>query len=464
MKVLWNEWKTRLGASKKRQMTALVVGILAVVGIVGGMLLFGGADKQAPALVLQRAYFESIVEADGMIESAHKAEVYAPSGLRVSEIFVAEGDAVQEGALLAQLDTEALALEVQRAELNIKSAEANMSGEQTALANAVTNARNALSSAEISLQTARREYNTLLGKQGNETAVAVAEINFDAAQRAYTYQYSLYEIGGISREMLTQAENTLDKARTAYDDAIRGADESLERGRDALEAALIRHKTASDALADAVSKNTDPAAVALELQRVAYNEKLLRLRDAGITAPSGGVVTLVNAVEGAPASGLMFVIEDDQSLIVRVRVAETEIASVAMGTPCRIRIPGGGEDFHGIVTLIPAAAERDATGAFSAVIGDDAYFLIEAAVANDRPGLFIGMNAKVSLIVGTKDDCFAIPNGLLYRDGSRCWVVTGGRGGGYMEIPVETGLETRRMTEILSEQLYEGMALFSRAG
>jgi sugar lactone lactonase YvrE len=70
------------------------------------------------------------------------------------------------------------------------------------------------------------------------------------------------------------------------------------------------------------------------------------------------------------------------------------------------------------------------------------------------------MNAKVSFVVGTADDCFAAPNGLIFRDGERRWILTRTWDGRFVEIPVQTGLETRRMTEIISDALYEGMELF----
>ena len=449
-------------ATKRRKRAALSVAILAFTGIVAAVWIGNSSSKAEPAAVLRKDYFERLVEADGMIESAQKAEVHAPSGLRVREILVSEGDPILEGGLLALLDTEALELEIKRAELNIRSAEANMSSEQTAQANSVTSARNALSSAEVSLQAARREYQALLDKQGKETAVAVAGINLEAAERGYAYNLSLFEIGGISREMLTQSENTLDKAQTAYNDAVRGAKESLDRAKESLDAALVRRKTAEDALSDAVAKNTDPAAIALELQRVAHSEKLLRLRDASIRSPIKGIVTLVSAKEGAPASGLMFVVEDEQDLLVRARVAETDIPLITEGALCRIRPAGGEQILTGVVTRLPFAAEREITGAFSAVVGDDAYYIVEVALDSAQPGVLIGMNAKVSIVAGTRESCFAVLNGLVYRDGERSWVIARGWDGRLTEVPVQTGLATRRMTEIISDDLYEGMELFNR--
>ena len=453
--------------TKKRSKISRVriLSIIAVLAIgayfVFRMFFFKPAARQ-PAAVLQKTYIEYIVEADGLIESASKTEIYAPSSLRVSEILVREGDAVNEGDLLAVLDTEALELEILRAELNIRSAEANMSSEQRALANSVTNARNSLSSIEISLQTAQREYESLLDRQGNESAVAVASINLEVAIRSYDNSKLLYELGDISLETLNQTAEMLDKAQTSYNDAVRSAQDSLDRARDTLDAAQVRYKSAEDSLRDAVAKNTDPAAVALELQKVAYREKLLRLQDATITAPASGTVTLVNSKVGAPASGLMFVIENERELIVRARVEETDISEISIGTHCRIRPAGRELSLDGVVTLLPVAAERDITGSFSAVIGDDAYFIVESVIESIQPGVLIGMNAKVTFIIQSSEDCFTVPNGLLYREGDSRWVITKDKSGNYTKIPVQTGIETRRVTEIISEELFEGMELYSQ--
>ena len=442
----------------------IVAGVVILVMI--SIILFGifrvMNNFHEPADILRRGYLEYIVEADGLIESAYKTEVYAPSGLQVSEIFVKEGDTVQVGDLLARLDTEALELEISRAELSINSAEANMSNEQIALTNSVTGARNALSIAEVALQTARREYGILLEQQGSEAIVSAAAINLNTARRAYENSKMLYESDGISEEALTQSKEMLDKAQSAYDDAVTNTKGSLDRARETLSSAQIRQKTASDDLNNAIDKNTVPAAIALDLQRVSLEEKQLRLRDASITAASDGIVTVVNAKEGAPASGLMFIIENNNELIVRARVAESDVAAISIGTLCSIRPVMWEQTLDGIVTRLPYAAERDITGAFSAVVGDDAYFIVEAAIENIQPGILIGMNVNTGFIIDTRDSCFAVPKGLLYRDGERLYVLTHGNMGKTIEIEVQTGLETRRTTEIISDSLYEGMPLYSK--
>ena len=443
--------------------------LLIVVCVVIAFLTYQGlsAERPIPAAVLSEGYLALTVEADGLIEAAKKKEIYAPSGLRIAEVFFDEGDAVKEGDILAQLDVEALSLEIQRAELTIRSAEAIMTSEQTALANSVASARNALASAEVALRTAKREFDSLIERSGVEITVAVAAVNLADAKRAHGYNLSLYEAGGVSRAELTTTQNALDKAQSAYDDAVKSTGETRDRAAEAHEAAAIRYKTAEDALRDAVERNTDPAALALELQKVACEEKLIRLREASIRATADGIVTLVNAKEGAYASGLMFVIEDNRNLIVSARVAETDIAVITPGVDCVIYPAGQAEPISGVVTSLPVAAERASTGEFSAVTGDDAYFIVKAAIQDmddsSKAGVLIGMNAKVAFIIETRASCFAAPNGLIYRDGDRRWVVTLSSAGRRAEIPVQTGLETRRLTQIISDSLYEGMELYSRA-
>jgi multidrug efflux pump subunit AcrA (membrane-fusion protein) len=447
----------------KKILTIGIVTVLIAAAALAVILIGGNRAPQKPAAILSKGPVEYIAEADSAIESACKTEVYAPSGLKVREIFVREGDMVHIGSLLAELDTEALELDIRRAELNIQNAEANLSNEQTALVNAVTSARNGLESASVSVRAAQREYDLLTAQQGQEPTTVAAAINLDTARRTWENYDTLYkEVEGVSYEALTQSKDAYDKAQSAYDDTLRTASDAIERACETLDAAILRQQNAGNVLTDAISKNTNPAAVALELQKVALDEKRIRLRDAHITAPATGGITLVSAKEGAPASGLMFVIEDETRLIVRARVEEADVADLHIGTPCRIRPAGKEWELTGAVTRVPSAAERDNTGVFTATVGDDVYFIVEAAIENAHPGVLIGMNAKVSFIIDAREECFYAPRSLIYRDGARCWVLARDRAGHIIEIPVEIGLEAGRVSEIMSNALYEGMELFNR--
>ena len=447
-----NKWAARV----------LAAVVLAAAVIIVFKWLTGNTVVKEPAAILQRGTIEYIIEADSIIESAQKSEIYAPAGLKVGQVLVCEGERVARGDILAQLDTQALELEIRRAELNIENAEAIMTNELTAQANSIISARNSLSQAQVSLASAQREYDNLLEQAGAEAATNLAAINLDHARRAYEENKALFDQGFIASEIMTQTTDMLERAQTSYDDALRAARESLSQALETLKAARIRQKTAEDVLNDAIEKNTDPAVLALELQKVSLAEKQLRLRDATITAKSAGVVTMVNAKEGAYASGLMFIIENDQELLARARVEETDIATIALGTPCQIRPSGWEHILTGTVTLLPYAAQRDSSGAFLAVVGDDAYFIVEVSIEQTGQSALIGMNAKASFIIESKENCFAVANGLINSDGENTWVLQRARNGKLERIAVQTGLATRRVTEIIADELYEGMEIYSK--
>ncbi len=455
----WRTFKAGLSEGAVRKITAAIA--LAAVLLLACFLLNRYRSLPPAAYTLQQMNLRQSVQAEGMVESGEKREIYAPSGLKVQQLLAKEGDQVAGGDVLALLDTEALALEIRRGELSIQSAEANLSSEQRSLANGVTNARNAQSGAALSLQTAQRELDSLIAQQGNEAAVVAARANLDYARRTWENYQTLAAAEAVSREALAQAEEACHKAEAAYADAVQGAADKLAQAREDLEAVRLRQQNAADTLQDAMARNTDPAAVALELQRVTLEEKKLRLRDAEISAPIAGRVTYIAAKTGVPASGLLFVIENDQDLLVRARVEESNMAGLAPDTPCLIRAVGSGREYSGRVVWVANAAERDGAGDFSAVTGDEVFFPVKVSIEEPGGELLIGMNAEVEFILAQRENCYAVPKDLLEEIQGKTYVYTR-RGFFLKRIPVETGLQTGKMTEISGGALRDGLSLYKK--
>ncbi len=461
---LMAKWqRAKAGLSPKTIRRAAVITIGAAMLILFSVLFNAYRSLPPAAYTLQQINLRQSVQAEGMVEAGEKREIYAPSSLKVRELLVEEGRRVAAGDLLAVLDTETLELEIRRGELSIQNAEANLSSEQRTLANGVTNARNTQASAALSLQTAQRELDALLAQQGNEAAVVAARANLDYARRTWESYQALAAAEAVSREALAQAEEAYHKTEAAYADAVQAAKDNLAQARENLESAKIRQENAAATLQDATARNTDPAAIALELQRVALEEKKLRLRDARVVAPVAGRITYMAAKVGVPASGLLFVVEDDQNLLVRARVEESDMAGLTPGLPCLIRIAGSGREYAGQVLWVASAAERDGAGEFSAVTGDEVFFPVKVGFEKVDEGLLIGMNAEVEFILAQKENCFGVPKDLVEEIQGEACVFT--RRGFFLKpIPVETGLQTGKMTEISGGALREGLPLYKKQG
>ena len=112
--------------------------VMAVVVVIGGLGLAGyryiGGRQQAQAeaqeametAVVRRDTLRVTLDATGSL--APQAEVslaFASSG-QVADVFVAEGEQVEAGQALAQLDTNDLALQVTQAEISLREAELDL--------------------------------------------------------------------------------------------------------------------------------------------------------------------------------------------------------------------------------------------------------------------------------------------------------------------------------------------------
>lgn len=125
------------------------------------------------------------------------------------------------------------------------------------------------------------------------------------------------------------------------------------------------------------------------------------LSEATITAPISGVVTAVYAKEGEPGNGLLFVIEDTESLKIITHIQEGDIGRVTEGMKVTIRSQATGDkEIPGTITYIAPAAGK--TDAGTTAVSDDssaAEFEAEVRVDAQDTGLLIGMNTTLTVLL-----------------------------------------------------------------
>lgn len=262
-------------------------------------------------------------------------------------------------------------------------------------------------------------------EQARYTANASASstrTQYETAKTSYENSKALYEAGAISRSDFLTAENSYKIAKANYENQSAGS---------------------------ALSK--------LEQQ----------LADAQIKAPMDGVVTMVNATEGSPASGVLFVVEDLSQLIIKTAIKEFDVGTVKPGQPVTIKTDSTGDQvFHGVVESISPAARKGATG--QTVSSSDVEFETTIAIVDQDPALKVGMNARLSITVQEKKSIFTVPFEAV-RDGENgtTYVVAAeSKGTGYAAkyIPVETGMETDFIIEVSGSGLAEGLLILSDPG
>ncbi len=352
-----------------------------------------------------------------------------------------------------------------------------------------------LNDAKKKLDDAEAKYNEIsayaefLDKK--ETDKAAAEYNSAKADyEAIAQKYDERTLGSQIKSQETQlasaiesleknrdnAKINMDNAKLAYDNAVSGYDGVIKQNKDAEENYGIAVKNAKDAL-KAAQDDYDLAVRQAEaeiasLKKAAEQQRTVsglndpqviilqelkeKLDNAVVTAPCSGMVTAVNAEEGAAAAGIMFTIENVDKLKVTALVGEYDIPSVKEGMDAVIKCDALGDDeFDGVITYVSKIPDHSA-------MQSGVNYVIEASVNADDERLLTGMSAKLNIISEEKADALTVTYDVLAADengGDAVYIAEKGEDGVYRArlVTVEIGLETDYEIEIISDELKDGM-------
>lgn len=169
------------------------------------------------------------------------------------------------------------------------------------------------------------------------------------------------------------------------------------------------------------------------------------LEDLVITAPASGTVTAVYATVGGPSTGLLFVIEDVEDLVVKTTIRSYDIGQVQEGMEVIIKSDATGDaSFDGSVSFIAPASQKTATGDTNTA---NEVFDAEVKVLSQDTGLRIGMSVRLNYVLEAETGVLAVPYDAVYTNasGQSCVMAARDQGNGkYIleEIPVTTGVES----------------------
>ena len=294
-----------------------------------------------------------------------------------------------------------------------------------------------LHAAQLNLAAAQRDHELAVRDydQGSnilvltaESALASARADLDVLQDTTERLQVMYDEGFLAREELRQSQTALAAAQSRYDDAYvahrntaQTEQRTLEMAEIALDSAYVAQQNAETMLAatrtvaqqevDALRSNlanielaagqdietlrtavmAAEVATNLEVMEITLLQLQSQLEDATITAPVSGTVTAVITTEGAPAMGLMFVVEDTDNLRIITAFREYDIASVHEGMGVAITADATGATIHnGIINRISPVA----TVGLPIV-----EFETEILITSEDSNLRIGMNTRIDLEV-----------------------------------------------------------------
>jgi HlyD family secretion protein len=116
-----------VGSMKKKPIWIAAAFVVVAVGVVGGLALRGRGD-QAPTVQTAKVSRQTIIQkanGTGKIQPKTQVKISADVSAKITKLAVVEGQWVDKGAFLLELDRERYLALVESAEANVRSAEAN---------------------------------------------------------------------------------------------------------------------------------------------------------------------------------------------------------------------------------------------------------------------------------------------------------------------------------------------------
>ena len=264
-----------------------------------------------------------------------------------------------------------------------------------------------------------------------QAALPAAQAEQAAAQAAVNEAQAAYNSASGQGYSLSLA---VDSAYNGYVTALKSLDAAI--------ASVETQLQSSENQLDSAKLSAQSARETRELTLEQMDESM---EDLVITAPAAGTVTAVYATVGGPSTGLLFVIEDVEDLVVKTTIRSYDVGQVQEGMDVTIKSDATGDaSFAGTVSFIAPASQKTATGETNTA---NEVFDAEVKVLSQDTGLRIGMSVRLNYVLEAETGVLAVPYVAVYTtaSGQSCVMAARDQGNGkYLleEIPVTTGVES----------------------
>jgi multidrug efflux pump subunit AcrA (membrane-fusion protein) len=338
----------------------------------------GGAGEQAaivPVVVAlpHRGETERTLGYAGTLEPQALVTVTSKIEGRIERILVGEGDTVQTGRTLVQIEDDTVRLQLEQARSAVAAAQAQ------------------LDKAQRGVRPEELENARALLKQ--------AEEDFTTGEQNYLRTERLYQEGALAKARFEEAERQLRDAQTRLENARRNV-RMMEQG------AGPEEQRMAEANLKAAQAQAQLAGLQLDFTR--------------IRSPLAGRVARVLIDEGnlaSRATPLLVLVRDDP-MLVRIPVPERHYAAFSAGRQtisARVRLdalPGQDELAGSITSISPTVEPASRT------------FTVEVRLENRAGRLKAGMYADVQFVMERRSEALLVPATALVERGGRPGVFT----------------------------------------
>jgi HlyD family secretion protein len=396
---------------------------------------------------------------------------------RVDYVAAREGDNVQRGQLVIQLDASDAREQLRQAEAGLAQANAGMKTAQAKVTQARTAARvgdvqnsSAIAQAKAGVATAEaRLQEVRTGARSQErvqaqNAVDIAKANLDKARTDYNRYNSLLQQGAVAQATVDSYKTSLEVAQASYNNAlqslslvqegarsedIRAAEAALRTARETLRSAQANAETSINRQADvrAALAGVATAQAQIASAKAAIGIAKQNVANFKIYAPRTGAVTMRSVEPGQyaqPGTPLLTIV-DLSTVYVQANVSETDVSRVETGMKVNVVVDSfPNRVFAGRLESVVASADPSSR-----------IFAAKVSVPNPDKSLKPNMFARARIITGTVPDALVVPKAAVVTKNGKPSVVRVVNGEADV-VPVTTGLPSGDDIVVRSPALSQG--------
>ena len=311
------------------------------------------------------------------------------------------------------------------------------------------NAKNELVRLETNLKNAKNDYETY--KPTSDSAVL--SFNPVSAQ----YQLLSKKVSEL-QAAVTTLEATVNNLKAVYEGAVQAHNNAVTASDSSI--ANMQDSLKNSELAASISTTGQ------ESQIRAYQKQL---EEGNLKSLVSGTVTSVNVKKGDIYTGsTIATIEGTEQFIIEAEIDEYDIPDIKEGMKVLIKTDATrDEELEGKVIYTAVSSTQNLSSASigqgqmgTAVSSGNATYKVQIELLTTNDRLRLGMNAKLSIIVDSRENVWTVPYEAVYdRDNGTKYIeiLKNEETGEKEELDVEIGIEGTYYVEIKSDKLADGM-------
>lgn len=470
---------------KKKKKTLIIVAIILVIVVMinrninqAQKVLLEAQNKIETEAIEKRTIAKS-VSATGIVTTENSKEIMASlTGSKIATVNVTEGQKVSVGDVICTFDMETVEnnLSDAKSTANISNAQSNLGIESARrnLADAMKNRDTQIVNAQKEVASSQEAYNNaqnqlnamndaLNQKQAELTTLNTSQVE---TQNALTITPDDKALQEKLATITTQKENItaeISRIQATLPELQQTANQ-LKSAFDAAVSALNTTTTTADSNIATMQDNLSNAELSAKSSSIVgkgqvqnYEEQL----EKGIvTSTVSGTVTSVKVKVGDLYTGnAIATINEIDQFIIEAEIDEYDIADIKQGMRAIIKTDSTKEEeLEGKVTYTAISPTENVLSTGTA--SSNTIYKIKIALNQQNERLRLGMNAKISIILDSKENVWTVPYDAVHdRDDGTHYIeiLKENSEEETEELNVEVGIEGTYYVEIIAGTLKDGM-------